>query len=314
MTTKLKNASLIEAEYISWEYYVIFVVLSCVILFLCGLFVNFCINLTFTTKKYSVSSQKVKQNIRIIQVADLHNSSYGENNENLINAIKELNPDIIIMSGDMVNSRDKSTETPILVYKACVEIAPTYFVYGNNECRSTTGEKEGDNRFGYTLETLPDRTWMKWGLTYVGINVLQNEVASVTIGETVVDIFGVLTSNVDSFKKYVWEDFEKYASEDDGHLKITVCHEPYIFEEIGTETFVGDVCLAGHTHGGEVRLPILGPVYEKKHGLFAGSKYFVYGEHDLAHGKLFVSAGLINRDFLRVMNRPELNVIDIIAE
>ena len=84
-----------------------------------------------------------------------------------------------------------------------------------------------------------------------------------------------------------------------------------IFEEFQPETW-GDLILCGHTHGGVVRIPVLGPLYTHEHGLFPErSDAFVYGRYDAAGTPLIVSSGLENTDIFRINNQPELVVIDI---
>ena len=92
---------------------------------------------------------------------------------------------------------------------------------------------------------------------------------------------------------------------------MTAVHEPFIFEEFAPD-FWGDLMLAGHTHGGVMRIPVLGPLFTKEGGLLperGGS--FVYGRYDAAGKPLIVSSGLENSSIFRINNQPELVIIDI---
>jgi predicted MPP superfamily phosphohydrolase len=90
-------------------------------------------NRNFSETFYSVSSLKVNNNIRIIQISDLHNCTYGDKNEKLIDRVGKLNPDIILLTGDCVDSNENSEENIVSLCASFVEIAPTYYIYGNNE-------------------------------------------------------------------------------------------------------------------------------------------------------------------------------------
>jgi predicted MPP superfamily phosphohydrolase len=95
------------------------------------------------------------------------------------------------------------------------------------------------------------------------------------------------------------------------NLKITAVHEPFIFEEFQPE-YWGDLMLCGHTHGGMIRVPVLGPLYTREGGLFPErSGCFVYGRYSTAGKTLIVSSGMDNSSLLRMNNQPEVVVIDI---
>ena len=126
-----------------------------------------------------------------------------------------------------------------------------------------------------------------------------------------VDIYGVLTSNPSSFWSYSGKAFSDYIYENPDNFKITAIHEPFIFEEFEPE-FWGDLMICGHTHGGVMRVPVLGPLYTHEGGLFPEkSGDFVYGRYDTQGNPLIVSSGLENKNILRVNNQPELVIIDV---
>ena len=88
-------------------------------------------------------------------------------------------------------------------------------------------------------------------------------------------------------------------------------HEPFVFEEFTPDSW-GDLMLSGHTHGGVIRVPVLGPLFTHEGGLFPErSDDFVYGRYNTAGSPLIVSAGLENSNVLRINNQPELVIIDI---
>lgn len=278
-------------------------------------------NRNFRETFYSTSSIKVDSNVRVVQISDLHGASYGENNEKLLERVEALNPDVIICTGDIVDSSGADIDFAVTLAEGLSKIAPSYYVYGNNEVESIydfpLNEKELDKQFGFDKDTRDESALLKIEDTFeekleeAGIKVLKNEKDTIKVKTMTVDVYGVLTSNPSCFWSYSEKAFLDYIYENPGNLKITAVHEPFIFEEFSPD-FWGDLMICGHTHGGVVRVPILGPLYTKEGGLFPErSGRFVYGRYDTAGKPLIVSSGLENSSVLRINNQPELVVIDI---
>lgn len=282
---------------------------------------NYIGNRNFRETFYSTSSIKVDSRVRVIQLSDLHGSSYGNNNKKLLERIKALEPDIIICTGDMIDS-DKDDEDDVVSLSGQLsKIAPSYYVYGNNEVESTydflLNEKELDKRFGFDANNRDEAALLQIEdsfekrLESAGIKVLKNEKDTIKVKTMAVDIYGVLTSNPSSFWSYSGKAFADYMYENPDNLKITAIHEPFIFEEFSPE-FWGDLMLSGHTHGGVVRVPMIGPLFTHEGGMFPERNGdFVYGRYNTAGNPLIVSAGLENSNIFRINNEPELVIIDI---
>ena len=84
-----------------------------------------------------------------------------------------------------------------------------------------------------------------------------------------------------------------------------------VFEEYTPDTW-GDLMLAGHTHGGTAKIPLVGPAYTHDGGILpARAGHFVYGRYDVQGRPLIVSSGLENTNFLRINNQPEIVIVDI---
>lgn len=283
---------------------------------------NVLINRNFMENFYQVPSGKVERTLRVIQLSDLHNSSYGDNNAELVRRIELLKPDIIVMTGDMVEKSDVSADIILNLCKELVETAPVYYIYGNNEkSRFMSMEdkdwEEMDELF--TLSTQEERLEVlkemdggfREQLEAVGVVVLWNEMTSLDIDGMKVDIFGTFTTEPETFWNYVGQEYEQFLYDNTDRFKLLLCHEPYIFETYGDGGWA-DLALCGQTHGGVVRLPKLGGVYEQKNGFFPEMKgAFVYGEYNLQKCSLIVSSGLTNRGIPRINNQPELVVVDI---
>lgn len=282
---------------------------------------NYISNRSFRETFYITSSIKIDSPVRVIQISDLHGTSYGKNNKDLIERVKELKPDIIICTGDIVDSANDDADYAIALGEEIAKIAPSYYVYGNNEVETIYGfplnEKELDEKFGFDKNSRDETALLKIEdafeekLESVGVKVLKNEKDTIKIKTMNVDVYGVLNSNPSSFWSYSEKAFLNYIYDNTDNIKITAVHEPTIFEEFSPE-YWGDLMLAGHTHGGVVRVPVLGPLFTQERGLFPErSGGFVYGRYNVSSGTLIVSSGLENSNILRINNQPELVVIDI---
>ena len=290
---------------------------TAVIVVLC----NYIGNRNFRETFYITSSIKVDSRVRVVQLSDLHGTSYGKNNEKLLQRIKDLEPNIIICTGDMVDSAKTDVDYAVSLAKELSKIAPSYYVYGNNEVESIydflLNEKDLDKKFGFNSDNRDETALLKIEDTFeeklesAGIKVLKNEKDTITVNNINIDIHGVLTSNPSSFWSYSGKAFENYIYENPENLKIMAVHEPFVFEEF-TPEFWGDLMISGHTHGGVVRVPVIGPLYTREGGLFPErSGDFVYGRYNTAGSPLIVSAGLENSNVFRINNQPELVIIDI---
>lgn len=294
---------------------------ACVALAIFVILFSYISNRNFRETFHSVSSIKADRGIRVIQISDLHTAEFGKNNKKLLDRIKKLEPDIIICTGDIVNDVSKEADFAAKLCTELAKIAPSYYVYGNNEVEGiydfALNEKAIDKKLGFNSETRDETKLLELADEYekklekTGVKVLKNERDTIKIGTTNVDVFGVLTSNASAFWSYSGKSFSDYIWENPDNLKITAVHEPYIFETYDPD-YWGDLMICGHTHGGLMRIPVLGPLYTHEGGLFPeGKDYFVYGRYSDAGRPLIVSSGLDNSNLLRINNQPELVVIDI---
>jgi predicted MPP superfamily phosphohydrolase len=213
----------------------------------------------------------------------------------------------------MLDSRSTETESVVSLCESLAEIAPAYYIYGNNEVEKfydiPLNQTELDKKFGFDDETRDASKLLEMSdeleekLSDVGMKVLKNEKDTIEVGTTKIDVYGVLTSNPSSFWSYSGGNFENYIATETDNLKITAIHEPTIFEEFTDVDSWGDLMLCGHTHGGTVRVPIIGPLYTHERGLLPERKgYYAYGRHDVAGRPLIISSGLLNNSILRINN------------
>ena len=248
----------------------------------------------YRTSFYQETSKKVSDNIRIAVISDIHNREYGENNAVLISELQALNPDLILFLGDMV-TRDEDNYQPMLnLVSALKESTPCYGVLGNHESERIY---YGNDR------TLPEK------FEDAGLILLRNSREEVQIGKDVVQLIGLEGTSY-GFEEYGGRAFMEKTEIKPNSLCIVMSHIPILFEpQLSKYDF--DLGLAGHTHGGIVKLPFLGGLYSDEEGYFPkfSSGRFILEKQQT----LIISAGLgDSKPFPpRINNMPELVVIDI---
>ncbi|MBR5544706.1 MAG: metallophosphoesterase [Clostridia bacterium] len=231
------------------------------------------------------------QGYKIVQVSDLHNTEFGENNSALLSAIKEQSPDIIVVTGDIVDSRRTNVQIARDFVNDASKVAPVYYVTGNHEARVKV-EDEIDN-----VELNEN------------VIVLHNKDVLIEKGESAIQLIGVDDPNYKAVKdstEYMNKRLEKYCNNE--YFKILLSHRPELFE-VYVENEM-NVIFSGHAHGGQFRLPFIGGVIAPHQGLLptydAG---LFYATNDAT---MVISRGLGNSIIpLRINNPPELVVVTL---
>ncbi len=259
-----------------------------VVLVFCGryLFSN-----KLETTFYHLYSSKIKdsQDIRLVNMSDLHNREFGSDNKELIKQVKNLEPDLIAIAGDMVNADDDNLDIILSLCEELVKIAPVYYSPGNHESHLLY-EKN-----------IP----LEEKLNEKGVHVLVNRAESLEIHETPF-LIGGLTTAPEGYLEYGEEFIREYEKSDD--FKLLISHYPGLYYEHLADTEI-DLAVCGHYHGGLIRIPGVGGLYHGDTGFFP--KYSG-GMYDLPSSTVFVSRGMGGHSgFPRINNRPELAVIDI---
>lgn len=197
---------------------------------------------------------------RFVLISDLHNKVYGNNNDKVIGAIQKINPDFIIVAGDLVTSQVSEDMTPgISLMNALSRSYPVYYGMGNHESKMLR-EPE---RFGGKYERLIRAVSNK------NVTVLRN--ASVNLAEYNIRLTG-LELDLEYFahfqvRKLQDNYLQETLSECDGHMcNILVAHNPDYFEDYAK--WGAQLVLSGHVHGGIMRLPLLGGVIAPSYRLF----------------------------------------------
>ena len=242
---------------------------------------------------YRETTGKLKGNVRLAVISDIHDREYGEGSSRLVSDIRGLAPDLILFLGDTVTRTNDSYEPMLGLVSALSKIAPCYGVLGNHE--SERIYYRGDRQ-------LPER------LEKAGLTLLRNAQATVAVGGDTVRLIG-LEGTVYGFDEYGGRAFMDGVEFDPSVYCIVMNHVPILFEQ-KLSGYGFDLGIAGHVHGGIVEIPFVGGLYSEEEGWFP--RYWA-GEYALEGGKtLIVSRGMgDSRPVPRINNMPELVVIDI---
>lgn len=225
----------------------------------------------------------------IVQVSDLHGKSIGRKHDKMIDAITKQEPDIIVITGDLVDRRRWNIESALSFVDEAVKIAPVYFIAGNHEANS--------GKYDIIVEALEER----------GVNVLRDEAVVISQGEASFNLIGLecvgfLPSGYQRFYdldkvSVVLEDLKE-----DDMFNVVLSHRPELIDLYAASEV--DLVFCGHAHGGQIRIPFIGGILAPDQGLFPE---YTDGMYYLGRTCMVVSRGIGNSVFpFRVNNRPEL--------
>ena len=230
---------------------------------------------------------------RIVQVSDLHNNVYGIGQSYLISCIKAADPDIIVITGDLIDRNTRNVDNAMMFVSKAVEIAPVFYVSGNHEANLPEEYHDLVRR-----------------MEEAGVSVLINEsVTILTVEEESVTLAGVVDPAFDWSKPdgvIIDEEIKAaFADTDSEQVKILLSHRPEHISVYADNNI--DLVLTGHAHGGQVRLPFFGPVYAPSQGLRPKYTSGLYYE---GNTRMFVSRGIGNGIApFRFNDGPELAVM-----
>ncbi len=218
--------------------------------------------------------------LRILQVSDLHNAQFGKDNRKLLKLVVQTQPDIILLTGDLIDSRRTDPEAAIAFCKVAVTLAPTYYTPGNHESRMP--------------ETYAS---LKSALEALSVTILEDESTPLTRGNDRILITGLM----DPYFATTWPE----CVTDD--FQIVLSHRPELLEQYAQMGL--DLVFSGHAHGGQFRLPFVGGLFAPHQGVLP---QYTEGIHSNESTTMVVSRGLGNSLFpLRFNNRPELVLITL---
>ena len=246
-------------------------------------------NITVETTNISISNEKIPEGFNgftIAHISDLHNARFGKENAELLKKIKSASPDIIIITGDLIDSRHTNTKVGTEFAVNALKIAPVYYVNGNHESRLSE-YKDIENE-----------------LLQAGVNVLINKTVEIQRFDDKIIISGIedpafySLNNSENTIKNLLKSF-KFESD---YFSILLSHRPEAFDAYAESKF--DLIFSGHAHGGQFRIPFAGGILAPGQGLFPKYDSGLYSEGDTS---MIVSRGLGNSIFpFRINNNPEI--------
>lgn len=240
----------------------------------------FCLyqNYHLVTTEYE-ADLSLENDITIVQVSDLHNQFFGNKQSTLLKEIEKADPDIIVVTGDIVDTTHTSYKIALDFVEGAVRIAPVYYVSGNHEVR-LSGKKL-------------DEFYAK-----------MKDLGVIFLDDTYIDcdeyiLAGIADSSLDSFGAY--------GAFDDSKPVIMLAHEPQyvdLYQSLGA-----DLVLAGHYHGGQIIIPGVGGLISPEFEFFPKP---YNGINDYSGMKLVLSRGLGNSVVpVRINDYPELVVVKV---
>ena len=254
-------------------------------------------NTALEVNEYEVVSDRIPQGFegfRIAQVSDLHNAEFGEGNEKLIQLLSQTDPDVIVITGDLIDSRHTDIEIALDFARQAIKLAPVYYVSGNHEARVREYED------------------LKMGLAEAGVVILENQNVQITREGESITLMGI---DDPSFQEdYLFGDSESVArqaiddlqNESEGYT-ILLSHRPELFD-LYVDTGM-DLVFSGHAHGGQFRLPFVGGLVAPNQGFFP--KYDA-GQFNEENTTMIVSRGVGNSIIpVRFNNRPEIVLVTL---
>lgn len=261
-----------------------------------------------TVSHYTLSSEKLTDSFRVVQLSDLHNREFGEGNEQLLEEVARQKPDLIFITGDSVIRYLPEREVALALMERLTEIAPVYVSMGNHE-------DEYDWRFGTDLYDLYSQT---------GVTVLEKEYVDIQVNGQELRIGGVygyclpeeylrIEEYRSTWKANEWEVEFLRGFLDTERYTLLLCHRPVAWIENGSlEAWPVDCVYAGHAHGGQVRLPFIGGLVAPDQGILPGRVAGEYTSED-GNSTLILSRGLgSSAPVPRIFNVPEIVVTDFV--
>ena len=229
--------------------------------------------------------------LKIVQISDVHSADIqGE----LQTALREAAPDLIVFTGDLVNREDRDLSCALSLAAMAAQIAPAYYAPGNHEA---------DN---------PCYPELREGLEEAGVTVLENENVQLWYRGAQVNIIGLLDLAFHPQGRTAAREELPGLIQDlsvHGALNVVLSHRPSLMEEY--EESGADLVFSGHAHGGQVRMPLIGPLFAPDEGALPD---YTAGTYLAGETWVVISRGLGNgTPFPRLWNAPELVVVTMRA-
>lgn len=255
--------------------------------------------------KYTISNEKIPEEFngfKIVQLSDFHSQGYRDTTEKLISKVKDINPDIIVMTGDMVSWDMEDIEEVKILIKSLVEVYPIYYIDGNHEHLAEISRPGRYVAFNEFMQEL-------------GVTTIKNDYVEIYKGNKSINLYGINLPLDGATGLYVnrfqlEENYvEKTLSEADKEkFNILLAHTPTFIKQYSQ--WGADLVLSGHMHGGIVRIPFTNI------GLLSPGRTifprYAAGKFKVNDTTMIVNRGIGTSSFkLRVFNNQEIAVITL---
>lgn len=247
--------------------------------------------------RYSLKNKKIPADFdgfKIVQISDFHNKYFGRNQRRILNKIRVQSPDIIVVTGDLIDRRRYHPDRGMALLTGMKKIAPVYYVSGNHETMS-----------GKYEEIIPQ-------VKKTGVTLLENVKCEILSGNSTIKIAGNKNSEAFSVNYLAKRDISEHENRlksfgDSEKFTILLSHRPELFPVYCNKNI--DLVFCGHAHGGQFRLPFIGGLYAPDQGIFPP---YTSGIHTDGDTSMVVSRGIGNSLFpIRLFNRPEIVVMTL---
>lgn len=239
---------------------------------------------------YRIESNRIPEafdEYKIIHISDFHNARFGKGQKKLLKKLEEGAPDMIAITGDLIDSNHTDIEAAMELIRASVKIAPVFYVTGNHEAWSAS--------YGVLKEQLLE----------AGVTILENDAVLIEREGEQILLAGVEDPDFShSYREanvILKEKLDGIRKEGD-YYRVLLSHRPECLDTYVKEGY--DLVLSGHAHGGQVRIPLVGGIVAPNQGLFPR---YTEGLHEKGKTNMLISRGLGNSVVpLRINNRPEI--------
>lgn len=253
----------------------------------------------FVIREYQCKTDKLPKNETMILLSDLHNKSFGRDNNKLLAAIEQIHPTRILIAGDMYTCKANSTtQTAQKLVCTLARKYPVYYCNGNHEQKTRLYPEVFGDVYDRYIDTIESS----------GVCFLDNEKIDLT--EANIELYG-LNIERNFYEKFKQEKMDlnylkaRLGMPNSSAFSILIAHNPDYFETYAD--WGADLVVSGHVHGGLMKLPVFGGVISPSLRLFP---HYDGGEYQLKNSKLILSRGLGTHTLpIRIFNPGELVVI-----
>lgn len=288
---------------------------------------NIILNKNIFIREYKIQNKKITEKFngyKIVQLTDIHSIRNEIQIEKIINKVNKQNPNIICVTGDLIDAEFYSNQNALYENKKInqieeltlkfmqelTKISDTYYIYGNHEMM---------------LLDDPENNKFKADLEKIGVKILNNKTQEIDFGGEKINLIGVQDPatlykdkkykkirgmNIDKVKSILDDLFLELPEENKNNFTILLSHRPEYFELY--DKYNIDLALTGHTHGGIAKLPIIKGIYAHPQGWMPEYSYGMYNTNDFS---MIINGGIgYSKLPIRIFNPPEICTITLERE